>query len=1346
MKLSLPNGLNLKYGILGDLHFPTIGATFRSLYSQLPEFYEEVKHQLFIVRINGRIIDNELFLETPLKEGDHVELVTSIEGSGGGGVKMILGAVIAVAGAIMSFTGFGVVLGGALVQLGLGLMAAGAAEMFAPKPPDSAEAAKNNLFQGQVAGTSEGSYLGIPVGIAKVTGHVIDQEIKIANKQRDEYEVIWEKRETKNISFDINARYNSWFRSGWFTFYRYTITTDDKRYEGLSFDIINQGGIFVVDYGDVKYVLNNNEYEILDTKIDWNTKKCSGTSTRYEKVVKYKYSHNIGVSYNQYNVTFALGLGEIAGVNGYFSSEGIKYNDVRKHVYFDNTPIMEKGGALNYKVSTVFRNGRKSQGVLGAAGWFEETYDANIELDKNDETVHSVIDIDVDELEAIVQLPQLYKTSKGKFYNHEVNLKAYQSVNGGSYRFIRDINIIDKEFSPFELKFLFQKPSHVTSSWSIKIKRMNEVSTNAEHQNKLSLKRWVQRKKEKYQHPYKALVNLDFDSRDVSSNSNISFEIAGTKMRVPDNYDPYKKEYEGLWKGSFGWDWSNNPAWILLHYLTAPLAAGGCARPLSEFDLNSFYETAQYCDQKVPDGRGGREHRYALDGVIPGGMKASEVIKLICSHFQANLLMMNGQYFLDIDRPAQAKYLLTNANVIDGFNYGSTSLKGQPNEIKATYVDPDKNYEKSYLTLIDNDLLTMQGSKITTEFELPLCQSGGMAQRLALFNFETNKNQVETLSYKASIAHLVAGGIGVMPGDVINISDDFMIGLRCDGQFKKIEGKKITLDSEVFFEDSEDYKLEYINKNNAYASAHVDMVATGSGLKSVIYTKSNISAVKGGVWVLVSNSLAPKPYKVISLKQDEDDIVEVSCIAHDPNKYARIERGVNLPDKSYDSFITGAIKKPLNIKQKARLYKDESGTYGEIEFSFTEVDDPRIQYYQAQVNRPNSGWQTATLTGLNQGRIDKVIDGTYSIRVRAVADDKKVSAWEVKSFNVKLWSPLPENVTNFRATTQHDNLLLEWNKVSDLDVDKYIIYYSPAKGAYWANAGEVAQTTNHSLTLPLRSGTYLIKAQDTSGGRSRVAAMVIVDGIIAQDENIIHEWSEKQKGWKGEKEGLFSFQNKLLLQSDNNIFEWGDINNIQNIFAPYLSKGEYYFAEVIDLVEPMDVSLSAFIDTGGRELNDNIFEWQDLSVVKDIFPYSDGSYGANLQLRYSQNGKEWTDWQNLTYQKVKARLFEFKAVLWTEDTSHSPEIRDIHIIMDLPEYVQDGKDISIPAGGKLIKFPKAFWKLTSLTPTAELMTEGMNYRISQKNNEGFFIEFFDKNKQKITAQIDYQAMGIGLKG
>ncbi len=178
----------------------------------------------------------------------------------------------------------------------------------------------------------------------------------------------------------------------------------------------------------------------------------------------------------------------------------------------------------------------------------------------------------------------------------------------------------------------------------------------------------------------------------------------------------------------------------------------------------------------------------------------------------------------------------------------------------------------------------------------------------------------------------------------------------------------------------------------------------------------------------------------------------------------------------------------------------------------------------------------------------------------------------------------------------------------------------------------------------------------------------------------------------------------------------------------------------------MTVNLSAFIDARGRDLNDNIYVWNNIYDVENIFPYSDGSYGADIEFRYSHDGIEWTNWQELIHAKVKARYFDFRVILWTEDISYSPEIRDARILMDLPEYIQDGKDIDIPIGGKFISFKNEFWKLSSLTPTAEQMMEGMNYKISGKSYKGFYIEFFDKNNNPIAARIDYQAMGIGLKG
>jgi len=90
----------------------------------------------------------------------------------------------------------------------------------------------------------------------------------------------------------------------------------------------------------------------------------------------------------------------------------------------------------------------------------------------------------------------------------------------------------------------------------------------------------------------------------------------------------------------------------------------------------------------------------------------------------------------------------------------------------------------------------------------------------------------------------------------------------------------------------------------------------------------------------------------------------------------------------------------------------------------------------------------------------------------------------------------PNNVTEFFMISQGDQANLSWAGVPDLDVingGTYWVRYTSAVSASWASASDITKTIPGNATsysVPLMSGTYLIKALDSSGNESGVAAKV----------------------------------------------------------------------------------------------------------------------------------------------------------------------------------------------------------------------------------------------------------------
>jgi len=92
----------------------------------------------------------------------------------------------------------------------------------------------------------------------------------------------------------------------------------------------------------------------------------------------------------------------------------------------------------------------------------------------------------------------------------------------------------------------------------------------------------------------------------------------------------------------------------------------------------------------------------------------------------------------------------------------------------------------------------------------------------------------------------------------------------------------------------------------------------------------------------------------------------------------------------------------------------------------------------------------------------------------------------------------PSDVSNFKMVAQGDQAYLYWDGVTDLDVvhggNYWIRYTSKTSGATWASSTDITKTipgSSKEYSVPLMSGTYLIKALDSSSNESGTAALVI---------------------------------------------------------------------------------------------------------------------------------------------------------------------------------------------------------------------------------------------------------------
>ncbi len=78
----------------------------------------------------------------------------------------------------------------------------------------------------------------------------------------------------------------------------------------------------------------------------------------------------------------------------------------------------------------------------------------------------------------------------------------------------------------------------------------------------------------------------------------------------------------------------------------------------------------------------------------------------------------------------------------------------------------------------------------------------------------------------------------------------------------------------------------------------------------------------------------------------------------------------------------------------------------------------------------------------------------------------------------------PSDVTNIWTVAAVGNLTINWDDITDIDLDYYKIRWNPNSSALWNAAIDIGNTYANTITVPLQDGKYFIKAVDTTGNES----------------------------------------------------------------------------------------------------------------------------------------------------------------------------------------------------------------------------------------------------------------------
>ena len=684
-----------------------------------------------------------------------------------------------------------------------------------------------------------------------------------------------------------------------------------------------------------------------------------------------------------------LSDGEVAGLaNG------------MKSVYLDNTPVQNSDNSYNFKnFSLQGRVGSQVQGVLGGFNTSEKEVSVGAQVKNNLPITRTITDSKVSRLRFTIGVQSLSSVEEnGDIKETEVNLAI--TIGGTVY----PVTIFGKYSSQYLQQHTFKNLPPVP--FTIKVERLTADSNSQRLQNNTVWSSYTEVIDTEFTYPNTALIGVKFDSEYFGNIPNRTYDLLGIKVKIPSNYNPKTRQYSGVWDGTFKIDWTDNPAWVLFDIVTNKRY--GLGNRLGEFgaDKWTLYQVAQYCDQLVPDGFGGREPRFTCNAWLTEQRSAYDVINDICSIFRAMPVWNGQQLTVVMDRPADPVWTYTNANVENGeFNYTFSAKKARHNAIQVEYADKDNSYERAIEYVSDDESIRKNGLNVKkiTAFG---CTSRGQAHRTGLWLLQTEKLETKTVTFTVG-----AEGLMHVPGDIIKVADTYYAGTNIGGRVLAINGKKVTLDREISVNGNSYFS--YINQN----AKHQDIKIISVKGSEVTLDQAPTGLEAYGVWSLSTQQVTSQLFKALSVKEDAKGKYTITALQHEPQKEAIVDNGAKFEPKSTSILSAPQISNIgviTNPDGSVSFSTDITGGNGLVKYDIKIYKDGALYDVRLGQSSPNISF-------------DDLENGEYTVVIQIKNEKGQLLGERTQTFTIDK-PPAPTGVI---VTGGLGNITIEWDWIDE---------------------------------------------------------------------------------------------------------------------------------------------------------------------------------------------------------------------------------------------------------------------------------------------------------------------------
>lgn len=657
----------------------------------------------------------------------------------------------------------------------------------------------------------------------------------------------------------------------------------------------------------------------------------------------------------------------------------VDQNNPLRSAYLDNTPIQNEDGSLNFQdVQLEFRAGTQDQRYIPGFPTAESTTAVNVELRSDQPFTRAIQNVHISGVRVGLSVRGLKQqsTKSGDISGYRVEYVIEISTDGSAFVEVVRAAFDGKTTQQYSRSHRVDLP-RTNTGWSVRVRRLTPNSSNSTISDVTYVDSITEVTDAKLRRPMSACVGIRVNAKQFQSIPTRAYHLYLRVVRVPSNYDAWTRSYAGTWDGTFKMSWTDNPAWVFYDLATNACDGLGRLLPAGWVDRWALYQIARYCDELVPDGKGGTEPRFSCNVYLQDKAEAWKVLQDLASVFRGMAYYAHGSVLAVADMPRDAVYTYSNANVVDGqFNYTGSGLKTRYTVALVSWNDETDMGRAKVEVVEDPEGIARYGVR-QVELTAFGCTSQGQAQRIGRSALFTSRMETESVTFAVGLAGTLA-----QPGQVIEVADAHLAGRRIGGLIQSATADAVTLDAPASVSTGD--RLTVVLPSGVSQSRLVSTVQGPNGLAETLFVDPPFSQTPQAesAWSISSPDLATQKYRVLTVSEGNGLQHTITALQYVDGKHAAIDYETRVETPPISVVPPPVQNLPANVVITSYHVLAQGQARHNAVISWDAAANAVA--YEVQWRRDNSEWVSMPRTGSTSVEVPNIYAGGYVARVRAI--------------------------------------------------------------------------------------------------------------------------------------------------------------------------------------------------------------------------------------------------------------------------------------------------------------------------------------------------------------------------